>query len=130
MERFHHPTPPRPLTANARRRSWNEPLAVRAWWIAAIAMAIITAGLLAEQISSSRAARYRMTNWTRIDHARIEQIGDSRRETYRVTTDRLTFEPVKVSYVDAEGNPHELTGKLTAATQPVHPTQIIPILIN
>src|SRR5437762_278964 len=114
MESLQYPNPPpRPLTRKARWRSWNEP-AVRAWWLCAVGVLLVALWLLAEQLSEARAARYRIDHWTRIDDARIDQIGDTRRETFHPSVEQLATQLVKISYLDAQGNRHELSGKLTA----------------
>jgi hypothetical protein len=103
---------------------------VRVLWLSALAVAVVAAWQLVEQLAETRATLYRIGHWTRIDDATIKQIGDSSRETYRVTVEELASKPVKVTYVDAKGVTHELTGKLTAQPAAVHPTKQIPILID
>jgi hypothetical protein len=121
---------PRPLTDKARRRAWNEP-SVRAWCLIALAMAAVAAWILIEQILIARTTRYRMANWTRVDAATVETIGDSSRTTYRVTPDQLVSLPVKVTYFDLlAGTTRELIGKLEAQRQPLSPGNKIPILVD
>lgn len=122
-------SPPRPLTPRGRRRSWNEPT-VRAWLLMALAMFLVTAGSLLYELSVARTARYRIAQWKRVDNAQLIQLGDSHRESYRVPPDQLATLPVKLEYVDAKGATHELTGHLTAQAEAVHPTKIVPILVN
>jgi hypothetical protein len=125
--------PPRPLTPAARRRSWNEPK-VRAWWLAALAMLLLAAWLLIEQISLAREARYRVAHWKRINSALIEVIGDSSRKSYRVPPDQIVVFDVKLSYADPDAKPdaprQEVKGRLAAQTEPLSPGQSIPILVD
>jgi hypothetical protein len=103
---------------------------VRVLWLSALAVGIVAGWQLAEQLIETRATLYRIGHWKRIDDAKIKQIGDSTRETYRVTVEELPSKPVKVTYVDAHGEAHELSGRLTAQPEAVHPTKKIPILID
>src|SRR5262245_47959626 len=112
------PIPPRPITSKARRRSWNEPV-VRVLWLSALAVAIVASWQLVEQLAETRATLYRIAHWTRINEAKIRQIGDSSRESYRVTVEELASKPVKITYVDEKGVTHELAGRLTAQRKAV-----------
>jgi hypothetical protein len=103
---------------------------VRVLWLSALAVALVAAWQLVEQLAETRATLYRIGHWTRIDDAHIKQIGDSTRETYRVTVEELPSKPVKVTYVDAQGETRELGGRLTAQAEAAHPTKKISILID
>jgi hypothetical protein len=103
---------------------------VRVLWLSALAVALVAGWQLVEQIAETRATLHRIGHWTRIDDAKIKQIGDSSRETYRVTVEELPSKPVKITYVDEKGAMHELTGRLTAQRKAVNPSMEIPVLID
>jgi hypothetical protein len=123
------PLPTRPLTPKARRRSWNEP-AVRAWWLAALLVLVAFSWIFLAQMFTARRGLYRVDHWTRIPVAKIVMIGNTTRSAYLVAPEDLSYNPVKLTYIDTSGTPRKLEGILEAQRAPVHPGQEIPVLVD
>lgn len=70
------PQPPRPITRNARRRSWGE-RHVRVWWLVALAIALVAIYVTAAQIINSTKDRWLIEKGLKLDAevVGIENVG-------------------------------------------------------
>lgn len=91
-------------------------------------MLVLMVSILTQESIHAKSSAYRIAHWYRIEHAKIEMLGNTHRHTAYGTPGEPT--EGSVSFVDREGRPHEFKGILHPQDQPIHPQMTIPILVD
>jgi len=119
------PTAPRPITANARRRSWAEPR-VRTWWLMSAATFVVALWFVGVQVYESQSDRWLINHGVRVEADILDVDGNTLKKLY-TREENLHFH---LSWRMPDGKIHTVNERLKAQRQATGPGKKVPLYVD
>jgi len=119
------PAAPRPITKNARRRSWAEPR-VRAWWLLAALLFLISIWFVGVRVYASLKDRSLIKNGVRVEADILDVNGNTLKKIYE-PEQNLFFH---MTWHMPDGRVHTVNERLKAQRKALGPGIRVPLYVD